>query len=908
MLLFAVAYYAEQKEKYGKSIVNNPYIYSLSLAVYCTSWTFYGSVGKAATSGLSFLPTYLGPTLMASVWMLVLRKVVRTAKANRITTIADFIGARYGKSLFLSAVVTIVAVAGITPYLGLQIKAITTTFTLISGNTGGSVAAGLIITFILGTFAIIFGARRLDSSERHVGLVFAIAFESIIKLAAFIFVGIFVTFSLFNGPGDILGRIQSSHHEALLHLGPGTATGYFEWSSLIFLSMMAVMLLPRQFQMTVVENHDENHIRKAAWLFPLYLLLINIFVLPIAFGGILAGGSEKGADYFVLTLPLTNGARNLSLFAFIGGFSAATGMIIVEAIALSTMVMNSIIMPALIKFHDAPSFPKMVLYIKRLVIMGIVFLGYSFTTAIGGFYSLMDIGLRSFEAVALLAPAFFMGLYWKRGTKSGAIAGLAAGFTVWFYALIFPTLIEAGIVRNTGLVGFLTSSKMFNPDALFGISDLGKWGGALFWSMLANMLLYMGVSVFTRQTKDEELQSLIFVESYDKAMDLAKGVSYSIDDIEAVLTQCLGRDDASAAVNMFLRRKNKKRSELTLQDIYELRNDAENVLGGAVGSSMAAVIFENKLVLTDDERVALSESVKHITETLRLSRQELADANKELSYLKGFSENIIESALIGIATVDALCEVKYWNRTMEIITGINKGEAFNKPIMLLLTWLSCNLLIENEEKESIFETPDHKTFKINVSPFKDPSGGHVVIVEDITDKKIMQEQLLQSSKLASIGKLTAGISHEIGNPLASISSLVQELRAMDVETPVEKEFTGESLKTINNHIERIAKIVRSLGDFARVSSTKKMACSVQDILERTISLVKYDKRFKKMQLTTELGEIPHILVNPDQIQQVFLNLLLNCLDAMPDGGSLTVTMKQDGNFLSIVFRGYGIRY
>jgi nitrogen fixation/metabolism regulation signal transduction histidine kinase len=447
---------------------------------------------------------------------------------------------------------------------------------------------------------------------------------------------------------------------------------------------------------------------------------------------------------------------------------------------------------------------------------------------------------------------------------------------------------------------------MFNPDALFGISDLGKWGGALFWSMLANMLLYIGVSVFSRQTKDEELQSLIFVESYDKVMDLARGVSYSIDDIEAVLTQCLGRDDASAAVNMFLRRKNKKRNELTLQDIYELRNDAENVLGGAVGSSMAAVIFENKLVLTDDERVALSESVKHITETLRLSRQELADANKELSYLKGFSENIIESALIGIATVDALCEVKYWNKTMETITGINKVEAFNKPIMLLLTWLSCNLLIENEEKESIFETPDHKTFKINVSPFKDPSGGHVVIVEDITDKKTMQEQLLQSSKLASIGKLTAGISHEIGNPLASISSLVQELRAMDAETPVEKEFTGESLKTINNHIERIAKIVRSLGDFARVSSTKKMACSVQDILERTISLVKYDKRFKKMQLTTELGEIPYILVNPDQIQQVFLNLLLNCLDAMPDGGSLTVTMKQDGNFLSIVFSDTGL--
>jgi len=226
-------------------------------------------------------------------------------------------------------------------------------------------------------------------------------------------------------------------------------------------------------------------------------------------------------------------------------------------------------------------------------------------------------------------------------------------------------------------------------------------------------------------------------------------------------------------------------------------------------------------------------------------------------------------------------------------------------MMLLLPWISCNLLIENKEKENIFETSERQTFKMNVSPFKDPSGGHVVIVDDITDKKMMEEQLLQSSKLASIGKLTAGISHEIGNPLASISSLVQELRALDIETPDGKEFTGESLKTINNHVERIAKIVRSLGDFARISSTEKMACSVQDILERTISLVKYDKRFKKVQLTTKIGEMPQILVNPDQIQQVFLNLMLNSLDAMPDGGRLTITMQQEGPFLTIVFTDTG---
>lgn len=905
MLLFAVAYYAERKERSGNSIVNNPYIYSISLAVYCTSWTFYGSVGKAATSGLSFMAIYLGPTLMASVWMIVLRKVVRTAKTNRITSVADFIGARYGKSLVLSAIVTCVAVFGITPYLGLQIKAITTTFTIISGDTSGSVAAGIFITFILGAFAIIFGARRLDSSERHGGLVFAIAFESIVKLAAFVLVGLFVTFRLFNGPNDIFGRIHQAHHEALLLLGPGSATGYFEWSSLICLSMMAVMFLPRQFQMSVVENYDEDHISKAAWLFPLYLFLINVFVLPIAFGGILTGGSEKGADYFVLTLPLTHGARYLSLMAFIGGFSAATGMIIVEAIALSTMVMNSIVMPAVINFHDAPRFPTVILNIKRLVIMAIVFLGYSFTTSVGGFYSLVDMGLISFEAVSLFAPSFFLGLYWKRGTKAGAITGLAAGFSVWFYTLILPVLIEAGIVRNIGLVAQMTGSWLLNPDRLFGINGMGKWGGSFFWSMLANLLTYLVVSVFSRQSKEEELQAIVFVESYEKARDLARGGSYSIEDIEEVLTQCLGSDEAAAAVNSFLKNKNKHRYELAPHDINELRNVAENVLSGAMGSSMAAIIFENKLVLTDKERVVLSESIKNITETLRLSRQELADANKELFYLKEFSENIIESASIGIATVDEFCRVKYWNRALETITSISKAAASDKSLNLLLPWLSCNLLIDDEDKESVFETPDHRTFKMNVSPFKDPSGGHVVIVDDITEKKVMEEQLLQSSKLASIGKLTAGISHEIGNPLASISSLVQELRAADIDTAEAKEFAEESLKVINSHVERIAKIVRSLSDFARMSSTKKISCSLTEILDRTVNLVKYDKRFKQVRLITNVGKIPALLVNPDQIQQVFLNLMLNALDAMPDGGALTITMQQDGPSLKIVFADTG---
>lgn len=906
LLLFAVAYYAERKEKTGKSIVNNPYIYSLSLAVYCTSWTFYGSVGKAATSGLSFLPIYLGPTLMAALWLIILKKVVRIAKTNRITTLSDFIGSRYGKSLSLSALVTLVAVVGITPYIGLQIKAIMSTFTIISGETTGSAAVGLFITFTLGIFAIMFGARRLDSSERHGGLVFAIAFESIVKLVAFILIGLYVTYNLFNGFNDIFDRVKDSEHSVLLFLGPGTGTGYAEWLALLFVSMMAIMFLPRQFQMTVVENYDESHIAKAAWLFPLYLFLINIFVLPIAFGGLLLGGSSKLADYFVLTIPWSGGNRYFSLFAFIGGFSAATGMVIVEALALSTMVMNSIIMPALINFHDAPRFPSVVLNIKRLVILGVVYLGYVFATSIGEFYSLVEIGLKSFAAVSLFAPAFFLGLYWKKGTRQGAVAGLIVGFVIWFYTLIIPALIKSGIIRDVGIVSVLTGSSILSPDSLFGIEGFGKWGNSLFWSMLLNLLVYAGVSVFTRQSKEEEIQSLIFVESYERVKELAHGSSYTVSDIDNILAQYIGRVEAKEVTLGFLSKKNKQGEELSAKELFELRDEAEKVLSGAIGSSMAAIIFEDKLVLTERERGELSESLKHITESLRLSRQELSEANRNLAYLKEFSENIIESAPAGIVTVDSMLRVKYWNREMETITGLRRAEAFNRQITHLLPWFKEDIVTQDQQREMTVTTPSQQSFKMNVSPFKDPSGGFVVILENITEKKKMEEQLLQTSKLAGLGKLTAGISHEIGNPLASISSLVQELRSLRLEAKEDGKFTDDSLKTINSHIERIAKIVQSLGDFARVSSAEKTPSIISEILDRTINLVKYDKRFKNVRLTTDIEDIPPLKVNPDKIQQVFLNLTINALDSMPEGGDLTISMKKSDSSVEVAFSDSGV--
>ncbi len=904
-LLFLIALYAEKQDKAGSKLVSNPYVYSLSLAVYCTSWTFYGSVGKAANSGLSFLTIYIGPTLMAALWWIILRKIVYICKENRITTISDFIALRYGNSLFLSALVTFVAVVGITPYLGLQLKAIMDTFSILAGKPEASHFAGWFIALLLGVFAIFFGARKVDTSERHSGLVFAVAFESAIKLFAFIAVGISVTYGLFDGFADIFDQIKQSQYASNMTLGGDSNVNFLEWTSLTFLSMMAILFLPRQFHMSVVENTSYDHIKKAMWLFPLYLILINIFVLPIAYGGLLLGEPKESADYFVLSIPLNQGVPMLALLAFIGGFSAATAMIIVESLALSTMVMNSFVMPAVWGLNAMKGFYVMILNTRRIVILGLVFLGYTFAVYIGDFYSLVNIGLKSFEAVTIFAPAFLLGLYWKGGNKKGAIAGIIAGFTIWTYTLMIPALLKAGIISGEGVLGTIFSSTFLNPNALFGLKGLDKWSHSLFWGLLLNLFFYITVSLFTRQSDYETKQTMIFVDSYSP---LQLGISSSPrgpDEITKILTSYIGQAEAIQFVEDFMKRNKLTSETLTVEWLQKLRGEAEILLSGSLGPSISSLIFQSRTVLTTEEKAEISDSVRKISSSLRLSRQELADKNRQLSLLKEFSENIIESIPLGIATLDESLHVRYWNTAMEKITGIYKDDALSIQANYLLSCLETNLfepLIK--EGETIctrdLENMPQMVLKVHLSKLTGRQKGYVLVMEDITENKKIEEELFRTTKHAGIGRLAAGVAHEIGNPLASISSLVQELYSEDLSP-----FVSDALSTINTHIDRIARIVRNLGDFARLYPRQKIHANLKDILEKTLNLVKYDKNFKKIEIVTEIQESPDLKIDSDQMQQVFLNFLLNARDSMPDGGRLAISIKQNDGFIETIFSDTG---
>jgi len=635
-LLFGVAYYAEYRLKKGRSIINNGYVYALSLAVYCTAWTYYGSVGQASTIGIQFLAVYIGPTIMAALFWPVLRKMIRICKTQRINSIADLISIRYGKNFSLAVVVTILCMVGIIPYIALQLKAISESMNILIGAT--EIGTGLTnilgdntfyIAAVLAFFIILFGTRSIDAAEKHEGLVAAIAFESIVKLVAFIAVGIFVTYGLFDGFGDIFSK--AANNETLNKLFQFTKnTDYTSWTGLVLLSMLAVVFLPRQFQVSVVENVKESHLKKAIWVFPLYLLLITFFVLPIAFGGyLLLGKTGINADTYVLVLPLQNGAKWLSLFTFIGGFSAATSMIIVETIAISTMMSNNIATPLLLvaknfKTKGDGQLTNSILNIRRFSILLIIALAFLYDKLVAQHFSLVSIGMVSFAAVAQFAPAVIGGIYWKDASQKGAMAGICIGFFIWFYTAVIPSMASTGFVDISIINNGPWGISWLKPPSLFGMQGMDSITHCFFWSMFFNILLFILVSLYSKRSAQEIYQAEIFVDifRYSVATEknvLWKGTAY-LPDLNSLLANFLGNERAEKLLITYAQR-NKISLENKRAD-PRLVNFAEKVLGGVIGSASARIMVSS---VTKEEELKIDEVLNILRES-----QQMMELNKEL--------------------------------------------------------------------------------------------------------------------------------------------------------------------------------------------------------------------------------------------------------------------------------------
>lgn len=648
-ILFGVAFAGDRRARRDPSgWLSSPLVYTLSISIYCTSWTFFGAVGSAATSGMEFVAIYLGPTLVFAGWWVFLRKLVTLGRVHHTTSIADLISARFGKNPALGAIVTLIALVAIAPYIALQLKALTASFQVVTFPAGAVAAAGTIrepdyvVAFWLAAglcvFSIIFGVRNIDVNERHHGVIAAIAVEAVVKLAALLAIGLWVVIGLAGVPADVFANAPVSL------LNPeGTFGG--RWVTLCFLAGAAVICLPRQFQVTVVENSSERQIRTASWLFPLYLFLICLFILPIAIAGLnrLPAGSQP--DLYVLTLPLAADQNALALLAFLGGFSSATSMVIVSSIALSTMISNHIVMPLALRFSILPAASAQnvrafILGARRVSIVFIVFLGLLYFRLSGASGALATIGLISFCGVAQFLPSLVGGLYWRSATHRGAIAGLAGGFLVWAFTLFLPSfegsfLMPASVIEN-GLFGW----NWLKPHALFGLTEFDPLVHATFWSMSVNVALFVGVSMLSEPTPLARLQSTLFIDIFRRQTESELRVirrTARVAELRQIADRILG---PAEAVHLFDRGESGERAVVASDELISLVEHrlAANVGAASARSLVSRVVTSETISVEELKRLAdEAEQIRAYSNELeRKSRQieataaELAQANRRL--------------------------------------------------------------------------------------------------------------------------------------------------------------------------------------------------------------------------------------------------------------------------------------
>ncbi len=684
LLLFAIAYAGDRRAERGRSPLAHPTVYALAIAVYCTSWTFYGSVGRAADGGFGFLPIYLGPTLAFAFGWVALKKMLRVAKTQRITSIADFIGARYGKSQALAALVTVVAVTGTVPYIALQLKAVSASVDVLliedAAATFLLADTALLVAAALAVFAVLFGARQIEATENHPGVAAAVAFESTVKLIAFLALGVFVTYGLYDGFGDLFSRAAA--HEDLARLldfdvaAPG-------WVSLTLLSAAAIFCLPRQFQVTIVGNTDEKHLDTAIWLFPLYLLLINIFVLPIALAGLLAfPGGEFDADTFVLALPMVEQAPLLTVFVFLGGLSAATAMVIVETIALSIMVSNDIVMPLLLRWsrdrlNKVKDVTRLLLRVRQLAMVSVLLLGYAYYQVLDASFGLVSIGLVAFVAAAQFAPLLLAAVFWRGGTCRGALVGLGAGFAVWLYTLFLPSLV------GDALAGGPFGLTLLDPHALFGLAGLDQIEHALFWSMLVNVGGFVFVSLLDRPSTIESTQATLFVECLrpDERPADAGATQVPLGDLRRLAERYVGIEPTRRALRAHAQERGLQLRPDTLVDRDTIQA-VERLIAGAIGAASARVAIASAVRPQGETTDAILEVLDETSQVLEYSRRleqksmELVQASdhlrranerlRELDKMKDeFLSTVTHELRTPLTAIRAFSELLYDEPTME---------------------------------------------------------------------------------------------------------------------------------------------------------------------------------------------------------------------------------------------------
>ena len=945
-LLFLVASFGDRARRPSREGRTGLLIYPLSLAIYCTSWTFFGSVGSASRTGYEFLTIYIGPVLMIGLFTPLLSRVVRLAKAQNITSIADFIAARYGKGQAVAATVALIAIVGTVPYIALQLKAVSSSLETIIAHVapGGAMARPLLgdialfVALSMATFAVLFGTRHVDATEHQDGLMLAIATESLVKLFAFLAVGIFVTFWVFGGPGALLEAARGNPQTAALF---SREPPFDTLVATTLLSFVAIILLPRQFHVAVVENNNEGEIRRARWLFPLYLVLINLFVVPIALAGLLTfSPGEVDSDMFVLALPLHAGSSVFTIAAFVGGLSAATAMVIVESVALSIMVSNDIVMPFVLQrretFAGHENIGSLLLKVRRVAIFALLLLAYMYYRSAAE-AQLFAIGILSFAAIAQLAPAFFGGLLWRRATAAGAIAGMSAGILVWAYTLLLPSFADIGIVGQRILTDGPWGIAMLRPQHLFGL-ELSPLVHGVVWSLMLNIICYVGVSLRRAPSPIERLQANLFVPS--ELAPIAPSFrlwrsSVTVEELSQTVARYLGEERTRTAFESFAAAQ---RISIEPKDEADFRlvRHGEHILASAIGAASS--------------RLVLSLLLRKRTVSTKAALKLLDDANAAIQYNREILQTALDHVRQGIAVFDKDLQLICWNRQF--------GEILDLPPSLIRTGVGLAEILHFNGRRS-GTSPDHidefmhkqlaryvessepflerfaEGMVIEVRANRMPDGGFVTTFTDITASVEAAEALERSNETlerrvherteeltrlnaalarakgeadaANISKtkFLAAASHDILQPLNAarlyVTSLIERRRGQD---------DSRLIDNVDASLEAVEEIIGALIDISRLDTgamRPEFASFRIDELMHQIELEFAPLALAKGLDLTFMPSSAVVRADRRLLRRLVQNLVSNAIKYTPEGRVLVGCRKRGGALrIDVYDTGVGI--
>lgn len=901
LLLFLIAYAAE-REWIPPRVARHPATYVLSLGVYATSWSYYGSVGFAQTQGYNFLTIYLGVTVAFLLTPVLLMPILRLVRDYQLTSLADVFAFRY-RNRATGLLVTLFMLVGILPYISLQIRAVTESIRVLTQEaTPAMLGFGFCVTLIL--FAILFGARHASSREKHEGLVVAIAFESAIKLIALGGVGLFAVFGVFGGVHGMDAWL-ARHPEALHALYEPVRSG--PWTTLLLLSFAAAFLLPRQFHMTFTENIEARTLPVASWGFPLVLLLLNLAIPPILWAG-LELRPTTSPDYYVLGITLTGSSAWLPTLAFLGGVSAASAMMIVETLALAAMCLNHLILPASFLNRERPytNLYQRLLWWRRVLIAVIIFAGYGFYLLLQANQGLVQLGLISFVAVAQFLPGVLGLLFWPRATRVGFIGGLAGGALTWTLTMLLPLLEYSGLL-HTGL----------DIQGWVGARDQHPIAFATFWSLAVNGLLFVGLSLATRRTTEEVEAARACARD---TVTPPRGVvaADSPQQFQEQLARMVGTQMAHKEVQQALDDLQLRHDERRPNELRRLRERIERNLSGLMGPDLARMIVDDRLQMDPKARTALADTMRFVEERLEDSNTRLQGLAAELDALRRYHRQILHELPLGVCSLGPDREVVIWNQAMRVLSGIASRDVIGVPLARLPEpWggLLRGFVQTRDQHLYKLQVGIHgrtRWFNLHKAAIDDPlratdaRGGLVILIEDLTDLQTLEAELAHSERLASIGSLAAGVAHEIGNPLTGIASLAQNL-----EYESDPAVIQESIRLIQQQIGRIGDIVRTLVTFSHggMPSDRNMApLNLRDCVEEAVRLVRLSHAGKQVACLNHCEAGLSLYGDRQRLLQVFVNLLTNACDASRPGDTVEVRAPANGQeaLIEVIDHGVGI--